>query len=98
MIEETRPSAERDPAVEAARHAWDTFLAQPGQKVLDAENAMDVSIDAAREAFKTVQELHRPTRILNMVFCAECDFKWPCKTAQRIYGQGEIDGTARTVE
>lgn len=52
-----------DPALDAARRAWDRFLTTPGEKILGANEAMDVSIDASREALKPIRSWCEKSRL-----------------------------------
>ena len=79
-----------DPAVEAAQRACSYPINE--QEMNHTGGCM---VSAAREAFGTVRDLHKPTHQFRGLhfkdpLCAECDHWWPCNTAKLIYTSEEL--------
>lgn len=77
-----------DPAVDAARRAWDA-AEEPFIPMMSLEQA---AIAAAREALAPIRALHRAgwTGKPRELLCSECMTAWPCDTARLVYTAEEL--------
>lgn len=94
-----------DPAVDAARRAWETY-GWPPARFDTADTATyspkAVPIEAAREALAPIREVHKPFDRRTMPFrpaedphdvvCNHClgPVRWPCATALYAYTSEEL--------
>jgi hypothetical protein len=86
-----------NPALKAARRAWDS-------RKLVVNRPAHYMEAAAREALKPVRELHKPfwENCINACccsgeqckhrsrLCAGCDEYWPCATAKLVYAADDL--------
>lgn len=80
-----------DPAVEAARRAWDksnTSGLRKSWDQLEGNTFTQMQIDAANEALAPIRKLHRPAPSDDL--CIVCCY-WPCATARLIYTTEELN-------
>jgi hypothetical protein len=75
-----------DPAVLAARRAFGKLWPDQGDFEFNFDSSTrEYAVDAAREALRPLQELHRQ----DGDYCWSCDHTyWPCATARLIYAEG----------
>lgn len=79
-----------DPAVEAARRAFDKLWPDQGDFEFNFDSSTrEYAVDAAREALAPLRELHRR----DGDYCWTCDHTdWPCPTARLVYSADELGG------
>ncbi|SIL61291.1 hypothetical protein [Mycobacteroides abscessus] len=81
-----------DPAIEAAQRAWGF---DKDAKFFE-RTVGQMSVAAAREMAKTVQELHTPVVFTSpdgerWIECESCRGEyWPCETSKKVYSSEEL--------
>lgn len=87
-------AAMSDPAIEAARRAWESERwGGLGRPLEEGMSEASLAKESAREALVPIRKLHKPSNGANCGccnVCIECDLPWPCDTAKLCYPSEEL--------